>query len=53
MPELLTLELLGRLDRTLRDVGAAIVDHRPPGLIREQMDALTEPHGSACARRRR
>jgi hypothetical protein len=45
MPELLSLELLERLDRALRDVGAAIVDHWEPGLIREQMDALTEPHG--------
>jgi len=45
MPELLTLELLERLDRTLRDVGAAIVGHWEPGLTREQMDAITEPHG--------
>jgi hypothetical protein len=43
--ELLTLELLERLDRALRDVGAAIVDRWEPGLTREQMDALTEPHG--------
>jgi hypothetical protein len=45
MPELLTLELLDRLDQTLRDLGAAIVDHSEPGLKRDQMDALTEPHG--------
>jgi hypothetical protein len=45
VPELLTLELLERLDRTLRGVGAAIVDHWEPGLTRAQMDALTEPHG--------
>jgi hypothetical protein len=45
MPELLTQELLERLDHTLRDLGAAIVDHWQPGLTREQMDALTEPHG--------
>jgi hypothetical protein len=45
MPELLTLELLDRLDRVLRGVGAAIVDRWEHGLSREQMDALTEPHG--------
>lgn len=45
MPELLTLELLERLNRTLRDLGASIVDHWEPGLAREQMDVLTEPHG--------
>ena len=45
MPELLTLKLLERLDRTLRDVGAAIVECWEPGLTREQMDVLTEPHG--------
>lgn len=45
MPELLTLELLKRLDSVLRSVGAAIVDRCQPGLTREQMDALTEPHG--------
>jgi hypothetical protein len=45
MPELLTLELLDRLDSTLRDVGAAVVDQWEPGLTREQMDAITEPHG--------
>ena len=45
MPELLTLELLDRLDRTLRDVGAAIVDRWKPGLTREQMNVLTEPYG--------
>jgi hypothetical protein len=45
MPELLTLELLERLDRTLRDLGALIVTCWEPGLTREQMDALTEPHG--------
>lgn len=45
MPELLTVELLERLDRMLRDVGAAIVDHWQPGLTREQMDAITEPQG--------
>ncbi len=45
MPELLTVELLERLHHTLRDLGAAIVDHWEPGLTREQMDALTEPHG--------
>jgi hypothetical protein len=44
MSELLTLELLERLDRTLRDVGASIVERWEPGLTREQMDALTEPH---------
>jgi hypothetical protein len=45
MPELLTLELLERLDRTLRDLGALIVECWEPGLTREQMDAITEPHG--------
>jgi hypothetical protein len=45
MPELLTLDLLERLDCTLRDLGAAIVDRWQPGLTRQQMDALTEPHG--------
>ena len=45
MPELLTLELLGRLDRALGDLGALIVECWEPGLTREQMDALTEPHG--------
>jgi hypothetical protein len=47
VPELLTLELLDRFNRTLRDVGAAIVDHWQPGLTREQMDAITEPTASA------
>jgi hypothetical protein len=45
MPELLTLELLERLDHALRGVGAIIVEHWEPGLTRAQMDALTEPHG--------
>jgi len=45
MPQRLSLELLDRLDTTLRDVGAAIVEHWAPGLTRAQMDALTEPHG--------
>lgn len=45
MPEVLNLELLNRFDRTLRNVGAAIVDHWESGLTRAQMDALTEPHG--------
>ncbi len=45
MPELLTLGLLERLDRTLRDLGAAIVDHWQPGLSRDQIDTMTEPHG--------
>jgi hypothetical protein len=45
MPELLTLELLERMDQTLRGLGAAIVDQWEPGLVREQMNALTEPHG--------
>jgi hypothetical protein len=45
MSELLTPELLDRLDRTLRGLGAAIVDRWESGLTREQMDALTEPHG--------
>ncbi len=44
-PELLTLELLGRLDRTLRGLGALISKRWEPGLTREQIDALTEPHG--------
>lgn len=45
MPELLTVELLERLDRTLRDLGTLIVECWEPGLTREQMDAITEPHG--------
>jgi hypothetical protein len=45
MPELLTVELLERLDRSLRDLGALIVGCWEPGLSREQMDALTAPHG--------
>jgi hypothetical protein len=45
MPELLTLKLLERLDNTLRGLGALIVECWEPGLSREQMDALTAPHG--------
>jgi hypothetical protein len=45
MPELLTLELLERLDYTLRGLGAAVVDQWEPGMTREQMDLLTKPHG--------
>lgn len=45
MPEPLTLELLERMNETLLRVGAAIADRWEPGLTREQMDALTEPHG--------
>jgi hypothetical protein len=45
MPEMLTVELLARLDQALRDLGASIVDHWDAGLTRAQMDALTEPYG--------
>jgi len=46
MAKLLSLELLERLDRTLRELGAAIVDRWEPPLT----DALTEPRFSAARR---